>query len=675
MTRWLILGIVLAFTARGAAQNLPGDSDEGVSQTVTQVRIVGLQGMSEDEVLERLGGRLDFIQSRPPSRSRADDADFLVRRLLEKEGYKDVDISWRIPDDRKTIILTVNSGARITIGEVEVLGVEGEQAESIADYYTGTSFLGGETNKPYIESDVEKGTQNAITYLKAQGYWAATGELTRNEINPETGEANLTFSANPGPLHTIRSLRVEGTIPPKLPDLRKDVQRYLEKTATAANLREIREGSAKSMRDEGYQFAKAFLDAEHNQGRSDLVLTLEPGAQYRLRRTRLTGMEDTDLSRVRRYFDRFSGESYDETRISSFRNTLLSTGAFDSVDRERNILEEERAIDITLHLNEGKPKGISYYAGAGSLEGFILGASYYDRNFLNKLYNLNIATEYSGIGFLGEVSITDPFLFGYKIRATPRAYILRNSFDEYSKLESGLGLTLSRELTRRQTLELVAELSYAAVRGEDLAKEALGETDYFLSVIGLNYLYDGRDSSVSPSKGFFGRLGADLGNVAGNQPNSFIRFKGQAAYHLPLNDKSALAFNVETGFLTSTDDDELPVDLRYFLGGSDSVRSFPDRDLGPEFDGTARGGQAYWFANMEYVRKIAGPVYGVAFLDAGALERDISSFPSFDPKYAAGLGLRLDLPIGPVRLEYGHALNPEGGDPNGAFHFAIGASF
>jgi hypothetical protein len=61
---------------------------------ITEVRIVDLSGMTEEEVLARLGGRLDFITSRPPSRSRADDADFLVSRLLEKEGYSDVTISW-----------------------------------------------------------------------------------------------------------------------------------------------------------------------------------------------------------------------------------------------------------------------------------------------------------------------------------------------------------------------------------------------------------------------------------------------------------------------------------------------------------------------------------------------------------------------------------------------------
>lgn len=656
---------------------LPGDSDddEGGTAKRTNVQIVGLVGISEAEVLARLGGRLDFVTSRAPSRSRADDADFLVRRLLEKEGYEDVDISWKITSDRKTIILTVKSGARITIGEVKVQGVPKEQRDDIVAYYTGKSLLGGQTAIPYIEENLTTATANAVTYLKAQGYWKATGALTSNVIDEQSRQANLTFTAETGALYKINSVRLEGTIPPELPKIGKSLDSFLKRTATASRLRAIREGLAATMRDRGYQFAEAFLDVTHTNGLTDIVVTLEPGARYRLRETLLTGAPDIDISRIQRYFGGFSGRPYDEKQITEFRNTLLATGAFDSVNREREIVAEEQVIDVTLQLKEGKPKGIGYYAGAGSFEGFILGASYYDRNFLSKLYNLNVAAEFSGIGFLGEVSVTDPFLFGYNIRSTPRAFILRNSFDEYSILESGFGWTVSRELDSRQIVELTAELSYATVSGEDLPTSALGATDYLVARTGITYLYDGRNSTVSPSKGLFGRVEAEVGYVAADTQNTFIELGGQLSYHLPLNDSSRLVFNVETAVLRPSNDEELPVDLRFFLGGDDSVRSFPNRELGPQVDNTARGGLAFWNANVEYVRKIAGPVFGVAFLDAGSLSEDAADWPSFDAKFAAGVGIRLDLPIGPVRLEYGRALNPSGNDPSGAFHFAIGASF
>ena len=43
--------------------------------------------------------------------------------------------------------------------------------------------------------------------------------------------------------------------------------------------------------------------------------------------------------------------------------------------------------------------------------------------------------------------------------------------------------------------------------------------------------------------------------------------------------------------------------------------------------------------------------------------------------YAAGLGLRYDLPIGPLRVDYGFNLNRERGEPKGTFHIGFGFAF
>ena len=89
--------------------------------------------------------------------------------------------------------------------------------------------------------------------------------------------------------------------------------------------------------------------------------------------------------------------------------------------------------------------------------------------------------------------------------------------------------------------------------------------------------------------------------------------------------------------------------------------------MGADFDDHPLGGTSWWVANFEYTRTMVGPVKGVAFFDAGALDSDI--------EMAVGLGVRIDLPVGPIRLEYGHSLTQDSGEPTGAFHFAIGTTF
>ena len=101
------------------------------------------------------------------------------------------------------------------------------------------------------------------------------------------------------------------------------------------------------------------------------------------------------------------------------------------------------------------------------------------------------------------------------------------------------------------------------------------------------------------------------------------------------------------------------------------------RELGPRsFSDDPLGGEAYWNASIEYVHSISSPIKGVLFFDIGQVYEDVSDWGSFsDPSYAAGIGFRIDLPIGPVRLEYGHNLNRKSGEPSGTVHFSIGTSF
>jgi outer membrane translocation and assembly module TamA len=125
----------------------------------------------------------------------------------------------------------------------------------------------------------------------------------------------------------------------------------------------------------------------------------------------------------------------------------------------------------------------------------------------------------------------------------------------------------------------------------------------------------------------------------------------------------------------SGDGADMPIDLRMFNGGARSVRSFPERELGPRVDGYPTGGEAKWHANVELIRDFIGSLKAVGFFDAGGLSREYDGLGSSKVDLAAGLGLRLDLPIGPVRLEYGYNLTRDIDEPVGTLHFAIGMGF
>ena len=212
--------------------------------------------------------------------------------------------------------------------------------------------------------------------------------------------------------------------------------------------------------------------------------------------------------------------------------------------------------------------------------------------------------------------------------------------------------------------------------GSGIPDFQLGETVYVHQFLRGELSYDRRDSPVTPSSGYHLNALLESGFVAGDLSSSYVKFETHAAGYIPAGRRARVNLGLRTGMLVpSSGPDKFPIDLRMFSGGPDTVRSFPFREMGPKaLNGDPLGGEAYWVANAEYVRSVAGPVKAVAFVDAGHLADD-SLFDFGSPELAVGLGLRLDLPIGPIRFEYGHNLTQDPGEPSGSWHFAIGVAF
>ena len=73
------------------------------------------------------------------------------------------------------------------------------------------------------------------------------------------------------------------------------------------------------------------------------------------------------------------------------------------------------------------------------------------------------------------------------------------------------------------------------------------------------------------------------------------------------------------------------------------------------------------------------PIYrqfrGIVFYDAGNVYARFQDFHPTDVRHVLGAGLRYDMPLGPLRLEYGHKLDRRPGESAGEVFFAIGAAF
>ena len=141
-------------------------------------------------------------------------------------------------------------------------------------------------------------------------------------------------------------------------------------------------------------------------------------------------------------------------------------------------------------------------------------------------------------------------------------------------------------------------------------------------------------------------------------------------YLRTFNENNALAFRFNTGFrLPIGSDNVIPYELGYYLGGSNSMRAFPFRGVGPgAYHGP--GGRMVEYTgdvklemNLEYRGTIYKAFkYGI-FIDAGnvwlskpyeGMENAEFSFKRFYKELAlcAGVGIRLDFNFFIIRLDY-----------------------
>jgi outer membrane protein assembly factor BamA len=643
----------------------------------TRIRIVGLERKSEMQVLELMGGRLEHVRQKEASASRADDAAFLLTQVLRKDGYANATVEWKLRG-RSEIVLSVKEGGRLSLGTVSIRGVTQIEAKGFAELYAQVArkdrpITAG--SAPFRETDVKLGLSNIIQELKAKGYWAADASEHSRRVDVGSGVVDLVIDVKQGPRHTIGEPRVVS------PDGRGTVRTnttlapFVGLVATTGNLNALRLALVEAFTSRGYPDAKIRMGSLLDSGRFIPEIHIDLGQRVRLNQIHVVGLKRTSLEPVRERLNRLEGEWYDEAAMNRRVRGFLATGAFSSARVETEEVGYKR-IDATLHFEEGRAKEVSLALGVDSYQGPLARVTYADRNLLGRLLGLNTGFELSARGLLGEAGVTDPWLFGSDVAGTARVYALSYDREGYSSFESGLDGKLALELGKFYELEILVGNSLVNLSDDGLPWSELGETVYTHPHLRVTQTFDHRDSSVLPTRGWHLVFPFEAGAAIGDLSTSYVSAGFAGSWHYKVNADYQIGLGGEFGILVpSGGGDDLPIDLRLFNGGSRSVRSFPDRELGPKVNGYPSGGESMWNVNAELVRRLGRTLRVVGFVDSGGLTRDFSDVGSGELEIAGGVGLRLDLPIGPVRFEYGRNLTRGDDEPAGTFHFAIGTVF
>ncbi|MCW1886793.1 BamA/TamA family outer membrane protein [Luteolibacter flavescens] len=640
------------------------------------LRIEGLHSMSEGEALDLLGDRLELIRTKPPSTSRAADAAFLLENLMKRQGFQRPDVRPVISGN--AIRLVVNEGPRIKIGSVAVPGFEKEDQERLSRLFKlpgQERVLRPGQEPPFREADVPEGLSLLEADFRSRGYWRAKAVVEkRGETN---GEIAFMIRITPGPLHHLGAPRFDGAPQELMARLQATAAPHVGKVANTDLLTTLRSEIESVFRSTGYPLETYKM----NRILGDATLTprfiIKFGERQRLSEVLVAGTEKTKTERITKRFDDLRGEWFDAEEFDKRLKKLLATGAFASM-RIENATDENGMLDATLQVVEGRARGASVYGGFGSYEGGVLGLKYHDRNFGGNLWNFSTGVEVSSRGVLGDIRLSDPWLFDTDTYLGLRLFSVTRALEGYDKFETGVSAEFSRDdFGQYLDASIMLGSSIVNTSSNNIPVTQLGETVYGHHYIRADVTYDRRDDPVTPGKGYHLNAAAQGGLIAGDVSSSYFRVDLSGASYIPVGKKGQVNLGARASMLSpSTGISEFPIDLRLFTGGADTVRSFRYNELGPRsVTNDPLGGATYWVANAEYVHVLFGPVKGVGFIDAGSMSALEDGFSFDSPELAVGMGLRIDLPVGPIRIEYGHNLTQDGNESSGTWHFAIGTAF
>ncbi len=681
-----------------------GKVEEKVAQQAN-LEIRGTRSFEDKELRSQLKEQLATIEQYGLTSARADDAAFFLELFYKKHGYAKVDVSYTIVSGNR-FRLDVVEGPLVHLGKVEFIGNRQLPSDKLFDYAVGptrTRYSKATALLPFVPGDVVEGADLVLRYYVSEGFIEAVVEPPRYRyVQPDLVAAQIFI--HEGQKYFFGNLNFVGPTIYGAEALRGQMLDLLRLPYTEARLADIPRRLQSYYKTRGYFAVKVDAVGDPNlaiNARVPVRVTIEPGPVYYFDGVTVKGTRQLRPTYLVNRFKDLRGRPYSPEVLDKKFRQLMRTSLFNILKINPTPVNGNQ-LRLDINLEEAKPQEFGFSIGYGSYEGAIVGASYANRDLFGYGRPVTTSIEYTQRSYKADVLFEDPYFYNTGFGLQVRLSALSFDYDGYSKFELGGRVTLSRQITDKYSIGLVLSGRHVEITDATIDDRLLGETNYFISSVGFTQTLDLRKNPLVAPRGFVFDNTVDLATSAIGSDIDLLRATGRVSYYLSFApdqpqltgedleksrlqkwfERSLLAFGARAGVVYPLDTAgtsaalAIPIDERFFTGGSTTVRSFSERDLGPHDDkGNPIGGEYYTILNAEYTFPIYGELLGAVFVDAGNLLPDARNPGLNDLRYGIGAGLRYNLPIGPVRLDYGVNPSPRADEAFGAFHFSFGFAF
>jgi outer membrane protein insertion porin family len=666
-------------------------------QTQAVLREIEING-AERVKPKRLRKEMKVRLNQAVNEQALEEARQKIIEIYQGKGYNDVSVEYRVePIDEKRgtarVVFTVTEGVKGAISQIhfegnahiseKVLRKQMKTRGRTLIYFVDKT---GRLDEVQLEQDLDKIRE----YYQNHGFIDVEIKEVRKDRTPK-GPMIITIVVAEGPQYHVRKLTITGY-----------------EHSTEARVRaflKLKEGSVyspKQLRDD----AKAVADAYGSGGYVDLVITpegtpagpalidvhytIEEGARSFANRVNIEGNTRTKDKVIRREVLIAPGDVFNTVRVDTTKKRLDNLGYFAKVETYPEDTDIPGRKDLTILVQEKRTGSLSFGGGFSTVDKLVGFAELTQGNF--DLFNwpsftgggqkFRLRLQYGTERKDFILAVTEPYFLDRRLSLSGQAFYNEANYlsAQYDQRNYGFLFELRKPINAYMYGTLGYTLQDVDIFNVDPSSSEFIQSQKGSSVeskILSSLVFDSRDNPLLSRRGQRVTLSPMIagGFLGGDVQVYAFDLEGSQYFHLPWD--TILLINGEIATVSQWGSgNQVPIYERLFLGGSNNLRGFPFREVGPQDEnGEPVGGQSMARTTIEWTFPIIEKARGALFYDMGFVNSSAWSFGFNHTASDIGIGLRLDLPIGPLRLDYGFPVMRDGYNGGGHFNFNVGYQF
>jgi outer membrane protein insertion porin family len=691
--------------------------------TIGEVLIEGEEAVTSAKIRKEISTK----PGDPLSDERLNDDRQKILKLYEDKNYTDVKVDSKtseLPDKRIRVVFAINEGPKLIINKITFTGNDSILPKDLTKVMkTKTANLLSFLTKAgrLTPSAMDEDKDAIRTLYQNRGFADMRVTDVQTQPLPNGKGTDLVISISEGPQYRVNKLSLEG-VSIVAPD---ELEKYLKMKTGSLYTPEGMGADLKKLRD--FYGSRGYVDmvaqpqiTPAGEGGVDLAYRIDEGVQSYVNLINVQGNTKTKDKVIRRELAVQPGGIFDTTLVDVSKSRLMNLNYFSKVDMAPQDTLVPGRKDLDVIVEEKKTGSFNFGAGFSSIDSLVGFVELQQSNF--DLFNWpNMTGAGQRFRVRGQyglqrqdfvLSLTEPWFMGYKVSVGGEFYYHGASFLSPVYSQSNLGGALQ---TRK------ALNPFTAIRGEyrleniniynltgnygngqfpdpqaGAIQNAANNSIYTKSCILLGLDFDNRDSLFLTHKGQSVNLTGFVagGGLGGTVQDYGISLDAKKYFPLPwdmiLLTKGSIGV-VNTWGSGTQGTNTPPIFDELYLGGANDMRGFVFRGVGPkDFYGNPVGGSTSVYGTAELTFPIIPRLRGAVFTDWGYVNAnswDINpqavttsangqSYTSGGLNGDVGIGARIELPIGPIRVDWGYPVMTDSWNrTSGQFQFNVGYTF